>query len=72
MPVNSPMTRTGRSISVARLRELAAAGWTGGRIDRECGLWSGCARHWATKLEIPLQGHRKSHRAPTDDLRVRS
>jgi hypothetical protein len=65
------MTRATHSISVARLRELAAAGWTAGRIDRACGLWSGCARHWATKLEIPLAGRRRSHRAPTDDLRAR-
>jgi hypothetical protein len=64
------VTRTTHSISVARLRELAAAGWTGGRIDRSLGLWSGCARYWATKLDIPLAGQRRSHRAPVDDLRT--
>jgi hypothetical protein len=64
-------------ISVQRLRELAAAGWTPTRIDRTEGLWSGCARYWADKLDIKLAdqrraSHRASHRAPTDDLRVRT
>jgi hypothetical protein len=64
------MTRTTHHISVQRLRELAAAGWCPYRIDRTLGLWSGCARYWADKLGIPLAGQRRSHRAPTDDLRT--
>ena len=59
-----------RSISVERLRELAARGWTPHRIDRTLGLSHGTTRYWATKLDIPLSGQRRSHRAPTDDLRT--
>jgi hypothetical protein len=66
------MSRTTHAISVARLRALAAAGWSPNRIDRELGLWAGCARYWATKLDIPLAGQRRSHRAPVDDLRARA
>jgi hypothetical protein len=66
------VTRATHHISVQRLRELAAAGWCPYRIDRAMGLSDGTARYWATKLDIPLAGQRRSHKAPTDDLRARA
>jgi hypothetical protein len=58
------MTRATHSISVARLRELAAAGLCGSEIDRLLGTYEGCALKWCRRLGIRLAPGRRTRYVP--------